>query len=129
VNYVFDAFLQTAARDAERRARRLMLITMLGFASGLMAVAGIGFVTAWAFLTLSVSMGPGLAALLIGLGLFGLAGAVLAFAVSLASKPAPKLASEHKPETADPGKPDAVAVIAFTAAFVLGRYLTRSNRA
>lgn len=129
MNYVFDAFLQTAVRDAERRARRLMLITILGVASGVMAIAGIGFITAWAFLTLSVSMGAGLAALLIGLGLFGFAGAVLAFAVRLRSKPAPKLAAEHKSATADPGKPDAVAVIAFTAAFVLGRYLTRSDRA
>ena len=56
----------------------MLLPILLALAGGLTGAAGMGFLTAWAYLTPSVAVGNGPAALLTGLGLTMLAVALLA---------------------------------------------------
>lgn len=88
-------------------------------------LAGLGFVTTWLFMTLSLELGPRWAALLIGLGLIFLAAALLAIAAKDSFKPTPKCAPTIPPETLGTSASDGTAIVAFTAAFVLARYLTK----
>ena len=95
----------------------------LAVALGCLIGAGaIGFLTASAFLALEAPLGPATAALAVGVALSVLAGGVLALARGRPPRPlpvaTPRLAAEAPPP------PDAAALLAFTAAFVLARYLT-----
>lgn len=101
----------------------MLLPVLLALAGCLTGMAGMGFLTTWAYLTLSVAVGQGPAALLTGLGLTMLAVALLALARRRLSTP--DLADPAVKHPKAPANDPAVAVsqIAFTAAFVLARYL------
>jgi hypothetical protein len=90
----------------------------------LIGAVGLGFLTAAAFLALETELGAATAALVVGLALLIMAVGVLALAQRgpLGLPPTgatpPRLAAEAPPP------PDAVPLLAFTAAFVLARHLT-----
>jgi hypothetical protein len=124
VNGSIATALTGAAQEARMVARNAMrhgLALMLG---GLIGAAGLGFLTASAFLALEASFGAATAALVVGIALSILAGGGLAFAQGRqpgnlpAGEAAPRLVAEAPPP------PDAVPLLAFTAAFVLARYLS-----
>jgi hypothetical protein len=102
----------------------------------LIGMAGIGFVIASGYLALDSLLGAGWAAVLLGLVLIALAGGGLALtakrkAKAPAAQPAPVPDPEPAPVPASPVPAGAASAeastVAFTAAFVLGRYLTRER--
>jgi len=131
VNGPLAAALTGAAQDARVGARRAMrqgLVLALGC---LIGVAGLGFLTASAFLALEATHGAARAALVVGLALLLLAGGIVALARGRPPRPLPAegapprpAAEAHRPPAEAPRPPDAAALLAFTAAFVLARYLT-----
>lgn len=125
---LLKSIFRTAARDTKRRARALALKTALAAVGGLVALAGMGFLMAWLFMTLSLEIGPRWAALFIGLGLFGFAGILLFIAANTGYRPPPRLTADNRSAGFDASAPDGSAVVAFTAAFVLARYLTAGKR-
>lgn len=128
MNPLLKSMFRTAARDTKRRARALVLKTALGAVSGLVALAGTGFLMAWLFMTLSLEIGPKWAALSIGLGMIGFAGILLVIAAKSGTRPPPSVTNAHRAAGFDAAAPDGSAVVAFTAAFVLARYLTAGKR-
>lgn len=117
-----------AARDTRRRARSLVLKTALAATAGIVAMAGGGFLLAWLFMTLSLEVGPKWAALSIGLGMIGFAGILLVIAARSGPRPPPKVTYGNRPVGFDASAPDGSAVVVFTAAFVLARYLAAKKR-
>ncbi|MCM2561699.1 hypothetical protein M8756_04655 [Lutimaribacter sp. EGI FJ00015] len=118
---------QGLGRVARNQARQAVIPLILGLACLLAGAAGLGFLTVWAYLVLSVALGPETACLLIGLGFLSLAGALLLFARRQPSKrdaPDPPAAQAEVPAS-DP--PDAASLVAFTAAFVLARAIADKN--
>ena len=73
-------------------------------------------------------MGAEWAALVIGIGLMLLAAELLGLANAHRSKPVPASTPKQPPAPGEPEDPDAIPMMAFTAAFVLGRYLTGGDR-
>ncbi|MBL4558263.1 MAG: hypothetical protein JKP98_18060 [Rhodobacteraceae bacterium] len=63
-----DDIVHRAARDVRTDVRKMILPGLLVLAAGLSGAAGMGFLTAWAYLALTAAIGHGPAALLIGLG-------------------------------------------------------------
>ncbi len=122
-----DDTVSGVARVARRGAFKLLALFMLGLSGYLIGVAGIGFLTVWAFLSLSMALGNGYAALLIGLGLTLLGAGILAVFWQC-SKPGPADVPQSKPAAPQAERDDAPSLIAFTAAFVLARYLMGENR-
>lgn len=122
-----NQFLTDAMRGVEGSARvaaqKVLWRLFLEISVGLIGLAGLGFITASAFLALSAPLGAAWAALLIGLGLLLAAGGC----VAIVKKPMPKqhLANApNAPPIPSGTKPAGVAAtVAFTAAFVLARYL------
>ncbi|MGJ8605468.1 MAG: hypothetical protein ACSHXH_15230 [Marivita sp.] len=122
-----NQFLTDALRGGEGSARdaaqKVLWRLFLEISVGLIGLAGFGFITASAFLVLSASLGAALAALLTGLGLLLAAGGC----VAIVKKPMPKQDHANAPNAApSPSATDpagVAATVAFTAAFVLARYL------
>lgn len=107
----------SALRDALRRA-------VLSAVAGLIAAVGGAFLLGAAFMGLRMLMGPGLAALVIGLALLAVAAGLLA----LFAQPKTVTPSPLPPKTDSPSAPpdrsaDAATAAVFTAAFLLGRRL------
>lgn len=127
MNRLFDDAVHGAARFARGGACKLLALFMLGLSGYLIGVAGIGFLTVWVFLSLSMALGKGYAALLIGLGLTLLGAGVLALFWRW-SKPAPVDVAQSRPAAPQADMDDAPSLIAFTAAFVLARYFTGEKR-
>lgn len=121
---VFDPLIKTAKRDVKRRARKLIWITVLVVTSSIVALAGLGFLTASGFLALEVEIGTRMATLVIGLGFLLFAGILLICAFRIFAKPAHQQIPESQPAASDVAATDSGAIIAFTAAFVLARYVT-----
>lgn len=122
-----NQFLKDAMRGLEGSARvaaqKVLWRLFLEISVGLIGLAGLGFITASAFLALSAVLGATLAALLTGIGLLFAAGGC----VAIIKKPMPKQHLANAPNA--PPIPSATdhtgvaATVAFTAAFVLARYL------
>lgn len=109
-------------------ARRLLLPILLTLAGGLTAAAGVAFLTVWAYLTLSIAVGQGPASLLIGLGLIILATLLLVLARNHFTKKTLTDPSASQPAAPATGNTDLASQIAFTAAFVLARYVAGDRR-
>jgi len=125
LNRLLDEALHRFAREG---ARKLLRPIVLGLTACLFGAGGIGFLLAWVFLTLSAAWGPAMAALILGAGLTLLAGTLLAVAMRALSKPAIVPApTPRSPEPKDAER-DGASLVAFTAAFVLGKYLTDNRR-
>lgn len=109
-------------------ARKVMWEVLFGLSAVLIGLAGLGFLTASAYLALSEIVGAVWAAFCVGLVLVALAGGFVALAQRRPSRPAavadPKPASGgDNPDAADLGS-----MIAFTVAFVLARSLSDKDR-
>ena len=125
---VFDGIANSISREVRRDAGKLVMSVLVALAGGLIGTAGAAFLTAWAYLTLSVKVGYGPAALLIGFALTVLAAALLVFAINRLLK---KIAADppvSQPVAPVTGEADFAAEVAFTAAFVLARYLGEGRR-
>lgn len=125
---IVDDVVHSIGQNVRMDARRLLLPTLLALAGGLTGAAGVAFLTAWAYLTLSNAVGQASASLLIGLGLTFLALVLLVLARSRFTKKIltdPPVSQPAKPAT---GETDFASRIAFTAAFVLARYLGGGRR-
>ena len=122
-----NRFLKDAMRGVEGSARdaaqNLLWRLFLTVSVGLIGLGGFGFITASAFLALSASLGAAWAALSTGLGLLLAAGGC----VAIVKKPMPKPHLANAPNAPSiPSATDPAGVattVAFTAAFVLARYL------
>jgi hypothetical protein len=90
----------------------------------LIGAVGLGFLTAAAFLALEAPLGAAMAALVVGVALSILAGGVLALARGRPHAPAPAAGAAPRLAAEAPPLPDAVPLLAFTATFVLARYLS-----
>lgn len=120
---IVDDIVHSIGRYIRSDARRLLLPILLALAGGLTAAAGVAFLTAWAYLTLSIAVGQGPASLLIGLGLTILAAVLLVLARNRFTKRTltdPPVSQPAAPATGETGL---ASQIAFMAAFVLARYL------
>lgn len=123
-----DDIVHRAARDVRMDVRKMILPGMLALAAGLSGAAGMGFLTAWAYLALAAAIGHGPAALLVGLGHVLLSAGLVFVARRVLSKPAPDDASKKTPGPHGNEAGDAASQLAFTAAFVLARYLGEKKR-
>lgn len=121
--------MQERARSAARKA---VVQGLLGLSAWLAGLAAIGFLTASAYWTLSKDMGPELAALLIGIGFMllavGLAVGLLVGLSAMADKtdtPADvaDTPAAHTPSASAVDVSGVASIAAFTAAFVLGKFL------
>jgi Na+-transporting methylmalonyl-CoA/oxaloacetate decarboxylase gamma subunit len=119
---------ETLHRFAREGARKLLRPIVLGLSACLFGAAGIGFLLAWVFLTLSAVWGPAMAALALGVGLTLLAGLLLAVAMRPLSKPDTAAAPTPRSPAPKDAERDGASLVAFTAAFVLGKYLTGNRR-
>jgi hypothetical protein len=116
------AALLGAAQDARARARDAMRQGLAVALGCLIGAVGLGFLTASAFLALEAPLGASTAALAVGVALSILAGGVLALARGRPPRPLPVASPRFTAEA--PRPPDTLLLLAFTAAFVLARYLT-----
>jgi len=123
VNGSIATALTGAAQDARNRARRAMRQGLALTLGCLIGAAGLGFLTASAFLALEASLGATTAALLVGLAISIVAGGILAVSRRRAERPLPAGWVPPPPAAQAPHPPDAGPLLAFTAAFVLARYL------
>jgi hypothetical protein len=120
------AALTGAAADARVGARKAMRQGLALALGCLIGATGLGFLTASAFLALEAPLGAATAALVVGLALSLLAVGILALARSRPPRPLPVAPPRLTAEA--PRPPDPVPLLAFTAAFVLARYLTGRAR-
>jgi hypothetical protein len=118
------AALRGAAQDARANARDAMRQGLAVALGCLIGAVGLGFLTASAFLALEATLGAAAAALAVGIALSILGGGVLALARSRPPGPLPAGGAPPRLAAEAPPPPDAVPLLAFTAAFVLARYLT-----
>lgn len=122
-----NQFLKDAMRGVEGSARvaaqKVLWRLFLEISVGLIGLAGLGFITASAFLALSASLGAALAALLTGLGLLLAAGGCVAILKKPWSKQQVANAPKAPPIPSATDPTGVAATVAFTAAFVLARYL------
>lgn len=107
------------ARDA---AQKLFWRFLLGTSLCLIWCAGLGFLTASAFLALGALMEPAWSAFFVGLLLLLVAAGSVAF-IRKASARQHRATAPKGPPTANVETSGALATVAFTAAFVLARYL------
>lgn len=125
---VFDGIAHSIGREVRRDVGKLLVPVLVALIGGLIGTTGAAFLTAWAYLTLSVKLGHGPAALLIGLALTVLAAVLLGLARHRLTKKIaadPPVSQQVAPTT---GEADFAAEVAFTAAFVLARYLGEGSR-
>jgi predicted lipid-binding transport protein (Tim44 family) len=120
---ILDDMVHSIARNVRMDIRKLLSPVLLALAGGLIGATGIGFLTAWAYLTLSAAVGHGSAALLIGLGYLMLSAGLVFLANRQLAKHDPGDPSRKQPSAQGKEATDAASEIAFTAAFVLARYL------
>lgn len=106
----------------------MLLPTMLALAGGLSGGAGVVFLTAWAYLTLSIAIGQASASLLLGLAFSILALGLLALARKRLSEKPPADPPLTRPKILATGEADFATQMAFTAAFILARYLNDIKR-
>ena len=125
MNRFLDQTLHKVAREG---ARKLLLPLLLGLSAALIMLVGIGFLLASAFITLAAAWGPAMAALALGLGLMVLAAVLVLIAKTQMSRKAVATARTPLTPVAADADRDGAALVAFTAAFVLGRYLTGDGR-
>jgi hypothetical protein len=125
---VFDSTLREVGRNVRNGALKLVLPTLLVVAGGLTGAVGLGFLTAWAYITLSTTVGQGPAALLIGLGLMLLAGGRLVMARKRLQTRDQEDLSLNQPIAGSSEVSDAASFMAFAAAFVLARYVVGGKR-
>jgi hypothetical protein len=125
---IVDDIVHGFVRAVRKDAGKLWLPVLLAMAGGLAGTAGAAFLTAWAYLTLSMTVGHRPAALLIGLGLTLLAAGLLALAKARLSKKTPASPPVDQTEAPATGVADLASQIVFTAAFVLARSLGEGKR-
>ena len=125
MNRFLDQILQRAARES---ARKLLLPLVLGLSATLIMLVGIGFLLTSAFITLAAAWGPAMAALSLGLGLTVLAAVLMLVAKTQMSRKGGATAQTPPPPVAANADRNGASLVAFTAAFVLGRYLTGKRR-
>ena len=118
------AALTDAAQDARASARKAMRQGLALALGCLIGAVGLGFLTASAFLALETTLGAARAALTVGIALSILGGGVLALARGRPRGPLPAGGAPPRLAAEAPRPPDPVPLLAFTAAFVLARYLT-----
>jgi hypothetical protein len=106
----------------------MLLPILLTLAGGLTAAAGVAFLTAWSYLTLSIAVGQGPASLLIGLGLTIFAAVLLVFARNRFAKRPLTDPPVTQPTASATGETALASQVAFTAAFVLARSLGGGRR-
>jgi hypothetical protein len=117
------------AREARLAARALLGRVLLGGFAVALGAAGLAFLIYAGFAALRVQLGPGLSALVLGVGLLVLA-AVLMLASGRAvpvRQPTPDSTPGAAPGTPSP-RADAAELAAFTASFVIGRFLAGKMR-
>lgn len=120
---ILDDMVHGIARDVRMDLRTLLLPVLLALTGGLIGATGVGFLTAWAYLLVGAAVGYGSAALLIGLGYLLLSVGFVSLARRQLSKHDPGDAARKQPGARGTEATDAASEIAFTAAFVLARYL------
>jgi predicted lipid-binding transport protein (Tim44 family) len=123
-----DEIVHSIGQDVRMDAREMLLPALLALAGGLTGATGVGFLTAWAYLTLGIAVGHGTAALLIGVVYTLLAGGLIFLARRQLSKHDPEDPSRKQPRAHGKDATDAASQFAFTAAFVLARYLGEGKR-
>jgi hypothetical protein len=123
----------TIAREAGEAARGFLWRGVPAAAEGLIGLVGAGFVIFAGYAALRPVTGPALAALVTGVVLIVLA--MLLARLSGYFDPARKAKADPSPPVAQPPDPavrprpeDAATMAAFTAAFVLGRWLADHRR-
>jgi high-affinity Fe2+/Pb2+ permease len=77
---IVDEIVHSIGRDVRKDAGELLVPILLAVAGGLTGAAGVGFLTAWVYLTLRIAVGQASAALLTALGLAIVAAGLLVFA-------------------------------------------------
>lgn len=121
--------LNAAAHGAGRSARALLFRCQLVLLAYLIGVTGAGLLVFWGFDTLSTALGIRMAAFLLGAALVIVAAGILFF---VSRKPlgasAPKRTEQPEAPLSRPTPADTSSIVAFTSAFVLGRYLTDRDR-
>ena len=125
---IVDGIVHSIGRDVRKDAGELLVPILLALAGGLTGTAGVGFLTAWVYLTLSIAVGQASAALLTGLGLVIVAAGLLVFARNRLTKKTaadPPVSQPAAPATGETGLASQIAV---TAAFVLARSLGEGRR-
>lgn len=125
---IVDDIVHSIGQNVRMDARRLLLPTVLALAGGLTGAAGVAFLTACVYLTLSIAVGQASAALLTGLGLAIVAAGLLVFARNRLTKEAAADRPVSQPAAPATGETDFASQIAFTAAFVLARSLGEGRR-
>ena len=125
---IVDDVVHSIGRSVQKDARHLLVPTLLALAGVLAGAAGVAFLTVSAYLMLSVVVGQASAAFLIGLGLTVLAVGLLAVARNRFKQATQLDPPVTQPETSAPSEAEFTSQIAFTAAFVLARYLKQSRR-
>lgn len=126
MNNLFSAMLHKAAHDTKGAVHLAFWFIKLVQAGFLIGAAGVGFVAYWAFLTLGHAVGPSGAALLLGLVLMGCSAVGMGLLVrgSRPAKVVPPAPPTEQPDDEPATSPENLpALIAFTAAFVLARYM------
>jgi hypothetical protein len=121
------------ARDAGEAARGFLWRGAPAVAEGLIGLVGTGFVVFAGYAALRPVTGPALAALATGAVLIALAVVLARLSGHLDTSRRPGEAGAQNPvqpsASATPPQPqDAVTMAAFTAAFVLGRWLADNRR-
>jgi hypothetical protein len=125
---IVDDVVHSIGRDVRKDAGELLVPILLVLAGVLAGAAGVAFLTAWSYLTLSSAVGQGPASLLIGLGLTVLAVGILAVARNRFTQTTQSDPLVAEPETSATSEAEFASQIAFSAAFVLARYLKQSRR-
>lgn len=128
MNTAFKTLLRDVQGQAQARAGSLLWPVLRVVMACLTGLVGFGFLTAAIYHAITASVGPGWASLLLGVGFSVLAGVILLFARDRLPKPAPTAANRVPPAGSGGDTTDTHTMIAFTAAFVLGRYLKRKGR-
>lgn len=108
--------------------RKLLWPVTLVLLACLLGLVAIGFLTAAAYLAISAAYGPVWAMLKLGAGFMGQAGVALLLSGLNSTKPALAAPVTAPTATSIATPSEASATVAFTAAFVLGRYLAGKKR-
>ena len=125
---IVDDVVHSIGRSVRKDARHLLVPTLLALAGVLAGAAGVAFLTVSAYLMLSIVVGQASASFVIGLGLTVLAAVFLVLAGNRFAKRALTDPPVSRPVAPAPGETGLASQIAFTAAFVLARYLKPSRR-
>ena len=119
---------QTLHRVAREGVRNLLLPLLMGLSAALIMLVGSGFLLASAFITLAAAWGPAMAALSLGLALTVFAAVLMLIVKTQLSRKSVATAQTPSPPVAADADRDGASLVAFAAAFVLGRYLTGKRR-